>query len=108
MSALYQISYQGIAGTGHGALYIGRGVVVGVDVAGGRYKGTYSDKMGAIAGSVKLTSSGAGLVTGQVVPAGTQVQITFDLPQNFANGVHKVVVAGQPVQVRFDKVDDIP
>jgi hypothetical protein len=48
-------------------------------------------------------------VTGQQVPAGTQVPITFSLPANFGNGQFQTVsVSGQAVQVAFDKIDDIP
>ena len=59
MSALYQMRYQGVAGNGHGAMYIGKGVVVGIDISGARYNGTYSLSGTTIDGTATLTSSGA-------------------------------------------------
>lgn len=109
MSALYQMRYQGISGIGHGAIYIGKGTMVGVDVTGARYHGSYTDQGGNLSGNVTLTSAGGSLVTGQPVPAGTKVPITFQLSGNFADGQFKTVnVGGKPVQVAFDKIGDIP
>jgi hypothetical protein len=110
MSALYTMQYQGQVGSGGGAVYIGKGIVLGVDVTGARYNGSYTTTpAGRLQGTVTLTSSGATLVTGQQVPAGTQIPITLDLPANFANGqFQQVLVSGGPVQVRFDKIGDIP
>lgn len=101
--------YQGVSGVGHGAMYIGKGTMVGVDVTGARYHGTYTDQGGALSGNVTLTSASSTLVTGQPVPAGTKVPITFQFSGNFANRHFKTVnVAGKPVQVAFDKIGDIP
>ncbi|MPZ29574.1 MAG: hypothetical protein GEV13_01015 [Rhodospirillales bacterium] len=110
MSALYQMRYQGVTGVGHGAVYVGKGVVVGVDVTGARYKGTYATGAnGGLNGTVTLISAGGVLVTGQPIPAGTTVPIILALPANFGNGAfHTVSVGGNPVQVAFDKIDDIP
>jgi len=109
MSALYEMRYQGVAGTGHGAIYIGKGKVLGVDVTGARYDGSYASQGANLAGTVTLTSAGGALVTGQPVPAGTKVPITFNLPANFGNGqFQSVTVGGRPVQVAFDKIGDIP
>src|SRR5690348_3798919 len=65
MSALYQMRYHGVAGNGHGACYIGNGKVLGVDITGARYLGSYTQAGAALNGSVTLTSSGGTLVTGQ-------------------------------------------
>ena len=109
MSALYAMRYRGVAGTGHGAVYIGKGKVLGVDVTGARYDGAYTSQGANLVGTVTLTSAGAAFVTGQHMPAGTTVPITFNLPANFGNGqFQSVMVGGQPVQVAFDKIGDIP
>ena len=109
MSALYQMRYQGVAGMGHGAVYIGKGKVLGVDVTGARYDGSYTQQGANLSGTVTLTSAGGSLVTGQPVPAGTKVPITFNLPPTFGNGQFQpVTVGGKPVQVAFDKIGDIP
>lgn len=110
MSALYEMQYQGVTGTGHGAIYVGKGIIVGVDVTGARYHGTYTTGAnGALNGSVTLTSAGGALVTGQAIPAGTQVPIILAVPSSFANGsYHQVMVGGQPVHVAFNKIGDIP
>lgn len=109
MSALYAMRYQGVAGTGHGATYIGKGKVLGVDVTGARYDGSYASQGANLAGTVILTSAGGALVTGQPVPAGTKVPIIFNLPANFGNGqFQSVTVGGRPVQVAFDKIGDVP
>lgn len=109
MSALYQMRYNGVAGAGHGAVYIGKGKVVGVDITGARYLGTFVNQGSNLSGTVTLISAGGALVTGKQTPAGTQVPITFSLPPNFANGQFQTVtVGGQPVQVAFDKIGDVP
>jgi hypothetical protein len=99
MSALYTMQNQGQAGGG--AVYIGKGIVLGVDMTGTRYNGSYTTTpAGRLQGTVTLTSSGGGAppVTGQ-----------FDLPPNFANGqFHQVLIPGRPTQVKFDKIGDIP
>jgi len=109
MSALYQMRYQGVAGVGHGAIYIGKGMIAGVDVTGARYSGTYAAQGSNLSGAVTLTSAGGALVTGLPVPPGTKVPITFSLPANFWGGQFQTVtVGGKPVQVAFDKIADIP
>ena len=111
MSALYAMRYLGQTGsTGAGAVYIGRGKIVGLDVGNGRYHGTYSEAGGRIKGSATLSMpSGGVLVTGHNVPAGTSIPLTVDWPANFANGQPQtIMVQGAPVQVAFEKIGDIP
>jgi hypothetical protein len=111
MSALYIMRYAGTAGQGNGVLYIGRGFVVGVDVTGAKYQGSYSERSGHLHGTVKLTAPTAGthLVTGQSVPGGQSFDLRFDLPANFANGRPQTItgVGGHPVQVTFEKVSEL-
>jgi len=109
MSALYQMRYQGVAGNGHGAMYVGKGVVVGIDISGARYNGTYTLSGTTINGTAILTSAGGALVTGQDLPAGGTVPITFSLPAGFDDGqYHQVIGGGKRVGVSFNKIGDIP
>ncbi len=109
MSALYQMPYQGVAGNGHGAMYIGEGVIVGIDISGTRCHGTYTSSTATIDGTATLTPAGGALVTGQNVPAGGTVPVTFSLLAGFDDGkYHPVTVGGKPVGVPFNKIGDIP
>jgi hypothetical protein len=110
MSALYVMQYVGQIGTGAGAVYIGKGVIVGVDAGGGRYKGTYTEAGGRMNGNATvLVPHGATMVTGQQLPPGTTLQLTIDWPANFANGQPQPIsIAGRQVQVTFEKIGDIP
>jgi hypothetical protein len=109
MSALYQMRYQGIAGNGHGAMYVGKGVVVGIDIAGFRCHGTYTMSGPNLQGEATLTSAGGALVTGQNVAAGAKVPVTFTLPTAFDDGkYYQIVVGGKPVGVSFNKIGDVP
>jgi hypothetical protein len=102
--------YLGQAGLGAGAIYIGKGKIVGIDAANGRYQGSYTEQNGRIKATVALSIPGGGqLVTGQQLPAGQQLQITGDWPANFANGQpQQVSVAGHTVSVTFEKIGDVP
>jgi hypothetical protein len=112
MSAFYLMRYVGTAGQGAGAIYIGKGIVVGVDVVGGKYDGSYTEMGGRLKGRVTLTAptSGAHLVTGQTVGGGQSFALEFDLPHDFANGRPQTIigVGGRPVQVTFEKLRDLP
>jgi hypothetical protein len=48
------------------------------------------------------------MVTGQQVPAGTSIPMTFDWPSNFTSGPQQITVQGHPVSVTFEKVGDVP
>ena len=94
-----------------GAIYIGRGVIVGVDVTNGRYSGTYTEEGGRLKGTAKLSAppGGAILVTGAQLPEGQAIPLQVDWPMNFANGsAQTILVQGMPVQVTFEKIGDIP
>lgn len=109
MSALYRMQYQGIAGFGGGVLYIGRGKILGMDMSAAHYDGWYTDQGGRFRGTLTMTSDGGGLVTGQPVPPGTQVQITFDWPTNFAIGQFQPVLVGDNrIMVALSKIGDVP
>jgi hypothetical protein len=90
-------------------MYVGNGVVVGIDISGARYNGTYTLSGTTINGTATLTSAGGALVTGENVPAGGTVPITFSLPAGFDDGrYHQVIAGGTRVGVSFNKVGDIP
>jgi hypothetical protein len=110
MSAFYVMRYLGATGMGFGAIYIGRGTIVGVDVANGRYQGTYTERDGKLKATVTMSLPyGGALVTGTQVPPGTKIQMTADLPADFANGqAQQIMIQGRPVQVTFEKIGDIP
>ena len=109
MSALYLMQYQGAAGVGGGAIYIGKGKVVGVDVGGSKYDGTYAEANGRIKGTATMTAGTGALVTGAQVQPGTKIPLSIDWPSNFANGqAQPISVMGQQVHVKLEKVGDIP
>jgi len=110
MSALYAMKYQGQAGTGLGTLYVGRNKIVGTDVGGGRYSGTYTDQNGRMKGAVLLSfPSGGVLVTGLQMQPNSSLPLSFDWPSNFGSGApQQIMVAGNPVGVAFEKIGDIP
>lgn len=106
----YTARYQGMAGAGGGAFYIGNGIITGADVAGGVYDGTYEQQGGRLNGTAKLGIRGGGsLVTGKALKDGETVDVTFSLPTYFSNGEpHGVSVEGKNVGVIFTKVRDLP
>ena len=109
MSALYQLSYEGLIGFGHGALYIGKGLLLGSDAGGGRYRGSYKEENGRLVGSLSLIASSASSVAGQPLPSGQVLEIPVDLPLDFADGrYHPMLVGGTHVGIAFAKIGDIP
>ena len=111
MSALYVMRYVGESDTGAGALYIGKGIVVGVDTSNTRYRGTYTQSAGRLRAEVAMTAvaGGSTLVTGITLGAGRSLQVTADWPEDFADGTaQQISVGGRQVSVIFEKIDDIP
>jgi hypothetical protein len=113
MSAFYLMKYIGEAGVGGGTLFIGKGLVIGADIQGGKLEGSYTVANGRMRGAVKMTapSGGASLVTGQHVPAGATFNLNFDFPADtFADGTpqHMIGVGGRPLKVMFEKIRDLP
>jgi len=111
MSALYIMRYLGADGVSFGSIYIGKGIFTGVDVANGRYNGTYTEAGGQMTGQGVLSAppGGATLVTGDVLPEGQTTPLQMNWPANFADGSpQSVSIMGNNVQVTFEKVGDIP
>jgi hypothetical protein len=113
MGAFYIMKYFGKDGAGGGTLYIGKGVVVGTDIQGAKFDGTYGVLNDRMIGVVSMTSpaSGSKLVTGQTLPPGKVVMLKFDFPaRNFDDGnLYPMTGYGeQPLMVAFEKVRDLP
>jgi hypothetical protein len=109
MSAFYAMNYVGQTGTGGGAVYVGNGKIVGIDVGNLRYNGTYTEAGGRMKGTVALTApTGGTLVTGATLPAGSRLNLTLDWPTHFSDGKLQIVtIEGRQVHVTFEKVGDI-
>lgn len=123
MSALYAMRYVGTGGgprrgsragspgAGFGTVYIGKNIVVGVDAANARYNGTYTEEGGRLRFSGQLSGpqGGAMLVTGHSLPQGQSIPLNADWPSNFDNGAtQQIMLMGQPVQVRLEKIGEVP
>jgi hypothetical protein len=113
MSAFYIMKYAGHAGVGGGTLYIGKGVIVGVDVQGAKLEGNYSVINGRMRGTVRITAppQGATLVTGQKLPGNFPFDLNFDFPAaTFDDGTPQPMIGldQQRLQVIFEKVRDLP
>jgi hypothetical protein len=109
MSALYAMNFVGQTGTGGGAVYVGKGKIVGIDVGNLRYNGTYTEQGGRLNGTVALTApTGGTLVTGAHLPAGSRLSLTLDWPANFSDGKPQAItVEGRPVHVTLEKIGDV-
>src|SRR3977135_3435522 len=109
MSALYAMNYVGMTGTGGGAVYVGKGKIVGIDVGNLRYNGTYTEQGGRLKGTVALFApTGGTLVTGAQLPAGSRLSLTLDWPANFSDGKPQALtVQGSPVHVVLEKIGDV-
>jgi hypothetical protein len=109
MSALYAMNYVGQTGTGGGAVYVGKGKIVGIDVGNLRYNGTYSEQGGRLKGTVTLSApTGGTLVTGAQLPAGSKLSLTIDWSADFSDGQPQpVTIEGRPVHVVMEKIGDI-
>lgn|GEM_PF-5269682 len=107
--ALYAMTYAGADDVGGGAIFIGNGKVSGIDAGNVRYHGTYTEQGGRLKlNAVLSTPTGATLVTGDRLPGGTKLHLTADWPADFKEGQHlEIMVAGKPVTVSFEKIDDI-
>ncbi len=111
--AFYAIYYTGVAGSGLGLLAFTRGIVIGVDVAGGRYDGEYSENeaTGTMEGKLKLTMPpGVPLVTGG--PA-SQEPYTMEFPVSLSADLGgespvQVNLPTGPVNVIFKKLREFP
>lgn len=110
-ATIYQVKYQGTYEKGGAVLYVGNGIISGMDVGGLTYDGTYSSAAGGgLTGTVTLTATTTGqLVTGAVLQAGQSVSLPLSLPASFGNGQQfQFNVGGSPVNASFHKIRDLP
>src|SRR3954447_10607945 len=110
MSALYIMRYIGMSGFGAGAMYIGKGIISGIDSHGGIYDGSYTQSGGRFRGKVVLTfPEGGKMVTGKEKRKGESLPLEADWPSNFSNGLPQTIsILGQDVHATFQKLRDIP
>jgi hypothetical protein len=110
-AGLYQLMYQGSFDRGGAVLYVGNGIIAGMDVGEIQYDGTYTTGPGGeLVGDVALTATtNSSLVTGDTVLAGQSVSVPFTLPSSFANGQpFQFKIAGRSVSATFRKFKDLP
>ena len=111
MSALYAVRYSAQHGAGGAAVYVGKGIIVGVDVANTRYQGSYTENNGRLKGGITLTSppGRASLVIGKLLAGGAVLRATLDWPSDFADGqAQALTVDGKSVPITLEKIGDIP
>ncbi|WP_062012426.1 hypothetical protein [Aureimonas sp. AU4] len=108
--ALYAVRFVGAAGGGRGSLYVGHGIVSGVDVTGGTYDGSYGVNEGRVHGIASMRALGeTQLVTGQRLDGGQALEIRFELPVAIdETATYDITVGGQPVRIQLRKVRDLP
>jgi len=108
MGALYAMNYVGQTGAGSGAVYIGEGKILGIDVGNIRYSGTYNQQGSRIKGTVALSAPNGGmLVTGTELPAGSRIDLSLDWSANLADGQPQAVnIEGRSVHVVLEKIGD--
>jgi hypothetical protein len=112
MNGFYTMKYFGKAGAGGGTVYIGKGVVVGIDIQGAKIDGTYEVTGDRIKGVARITvpKEGSTLVTGQTLPGGAEFSLRFDFPaSSFADGTPQILegYGGESLEVVFEKVRDL-
>lgn len=113
IDGFYAVYYTGVTGSGIAVLVINNGTIVGADMAGGRYDGTYSESptTGFYDAKIKITMPpGTALVTG--VLAGPQpliMEMAITLPANLG-GEQPIRMETQtgPVNAIFRKLRDYP
>lgn len=110
-AGLYQVMYEGAFERGGAVLYIGNGIIAGMDVGEIFYDGTYKTEADeTLAGNMALTATTNGaLVTGNTILAGQSVSVPFVLPSSFANGQpFQFNIAGRAISATFRKLKDLP
>jgi hypothetical protein len=111
MSALYRFTFMSNRSDDVALLYVGSGVISGVDAAGGRYQGHYVEEGGRLRGKVRYTMAMAqNLEPGQIPPAGSSYTLRLDFPIHFDDGkVQQMLDPGNlPVLVTVTKLKDMP
>ena len=110
--ALYAAYLTGTAGQTIALLYIGDGILAGVDVGTMKYEGAYTKNLdGSLDGAIEYTvPAGSPLITGGTpATSPTRISLPIKLPAGFDDGrVITINTPLGPVNARFEKVKDIP
>ena len=99
----YRVDYQGIAGLGFAIMVLDTGIVIGADVTGGVYNGTYEwndqTQLLDVTASGRVPE-GVQLVQGVVAPAGgLELEIQCSFPREPDNVVVPAMTNYGPIQV---------
>ena len=110
MAILYRIRYRGAVSLGFGSVVFSQGRLLGIDLTGARIEGHYAPSPeGGVSGTCDVVSVGAPFVSGQTFPAGTRVAARFTLPADYEGGGYtRIDLGGQPIEVAFEKVGELP
>jgi hypothetical protein len=112
MEGIYVMYFTGSAGAGQGLLILKNGVIVGADVAGVVYDGSYTQEVGGTLDvKVHLTlPPGSSLVTGASAGATPmEIDIPVKLPENFGNGQALALKTPTgPINIIFKRLRDVP
>jgi hypothetical protein len=114
MEGFFQIAFTGTAGSGFGMLVLHKGIVVGTDVAGASYDGSYTEN--AFTGELHFEitmNAPAGVTPVQTgIPLATQISLPINaslLREDI--GTEKPTLVQTPlgpVNVLFKKIRDFP
>lgn len=113
VDGIYLVNYTGRQGIGAATMTLSSGQIVGVDVAGGEYEGTYKLQNENIVGNIVMhVPAGVYLVTGAPIsPVPYTVPISFAFPA--AIKVNQVIqtqiqLPTGPVNANVKKVKSLP
>ena len=108
----YRVEYQGAADSGAALLILSKGVLSGVDFAGGVYDGTYQlNETGDMFGveATVLLPGGAPTVFGlHAPPAGLSIRMTTSLPPDPQGWKTSVQTEVGDVAVEIRRLRDLP
>ena len=110
MSALYKMKYAGSVDNGAGAIFIGNGQILGIDIGDLRYRGKYREEGSKmrLEGQLTAPKQGGRLVTGDFLPPGEALPIYAEWPVDaMPDEIRYATVGGRQIAVTFEKIGDI-
>lgn len=114
MDGFFRIAFTGTAGSGFGMLVLRSGVVVGADVAGATYDGSYTDNSATETLDFEITMSApAGIIpvqTGIALTEPMNLPISGRVPQGNIGSETATLLQTRigPVNVIFKKLREFP
>ena len=114
IDGIFRLAYTGTEGTGFGLLVLLNGSIVGADVSGGLYDGTYSEDLqtGKVRFSLNVAApAGVPLVQTGVAPTSpVNIPITAYLDRDDLSSEKPILIKTHlgPVNVLFTKIRDYP